>query len=169
MQNIPGGSTSYSFTTVRAFSRLSQIWLTFRKDGPRSNQFLPPGDLPGSAGATDMEDGSCPQARLFIGPHCWPMPSPVASTAEYFHQFQSALGANIPNITRTDFETNSFTIVWDLRKLPEDVTTSLNTRSGDGIRIELTSLVADQVKEVWLTLFSMNVCAIRESGITLLT
>ena len=169
VQSIPSGSTSFSFTTVRAFSRLSQIWLTFRKDGARSSQFIPPGDLPGAAGSTDMEDGAGgPQARLSIGSHCWPMPQPISSTAEYFHQLQSALGANVPNITRTDFETNSYTIVWDLRKLPEDVTTSLSTRSGDGIKIDLTSLVADQVKEVWLTLFSMNVCAVRESGITLL-
>jgi hypothetical protein len=166
--SIPAGSTSFQFSTVRAYSRLAQIWLTFRKSGPRSSQFLPHGDLPGSAGATDLNDGTCPTARLFIGPHCWPMPMPIASTAEYFHQFQSSLG-NVPNIHRTDFETNSFTICFDLKKLPSDITSSLSTRSGDQCLIQLTNMVADQVNEVWCTLMSFNVCAIRESGVTLLT
>jgi hypothetical protein len=44
---LPAGATTYSFSSVRAFSRLSQIWLTFRKAGPRSTEFLSPGPLPG--------------------------------------------------------------------------------------------------------------------------
>jgi hypothetical protein len=43
---IPSGATTYSFSSVRAFSRLAQIWLTFRKDGPIASSFICPGNLP---------------------------------------------------------------------------------------------------------------------------
>jgi hypothetical protein len=34
VQSIPAGSTTFSFSAVRAFSRLSHVWLTFRNSGP---------------------------------------------------------------------------------------------------------------------------------------
>ena len=168
IQPIPAGSTSYNFTTARAFSRVASVWLTFRKTGARSNSFIVPGDLPGAGVTTDLENGTCPTARLSIGPHLWPAPSPISSCAEYFHQFQSALG-HVPNITRLDYETNSFTMVFDLKRLPSDATTSISTRSGDQIRCDLINLTADAATEVWVTLICFNTCCIRESGVTLLT
>ena len=41
---IPAGSTTYSFSSVRAFSRLAQVWLTFRNTGPRGTSFVCPGN-----------------------------------------------------------------------------------------------------------------------------
>jgi len=41
-QQIPAGSSSYSFTAVRAFSRLSHVWLSFRGTGARAAEFLCP-------------------------------------------------------------------------------------------------------------------------------
>jgi len=58
---------------------------------------------------------------------------------------------------------------FDLKKIPHDVLTSLSTRSGDLLRVEITNLVANQVDECWCTLFSFGVVAIRESGVSLLS
>ena len=74
-----------------------------------------------------------------------------------------------PNITRSAFESECFTIVFDLKKLPQDPTSSLSTRSGDLVRIDLTGLQANAATECWMTMISFGVCAIRESGVTLLT
>ena len=168
VQAIPSGATSYSFSAVRAFSRLSQIWLTFRKNGPRSSEFIAPGDLPGETSNVVLQNTAVPQARLAIGPHNWPAPQPVATMAEHYYMFQKALG-HIPNMTRYLFENQCFTMVFDIKKMPSDVTSSLSTRSGDLVRVDLLNLTADAASECWLTMVSFGVCAIRESGVTLLT
>jgi len=167
---IPAGATTYSFSSVRAFSRLAAVWLTFRKTGPRSTEFLCPGPLPGEDDAADINLSTVgvPTARLSIGPHNWPDPQPVSSMAEYHMMFTKALGTQ-PNITRREFEHDAFTIVWNIQKSPSDPTTALSTRSGDLVRVELTNMTADRATEVWLTLISFGVCAVRESGVTLLT
>ena len=167
---IPAGTTSYSFSSVRAFSRLSQVWLTFRKTGPRSTEFLCPGPLPGEEDGTDthLYKTIVPTARLSIGPHQWPDAQPASSMAEYYMMFTKALGTE-PNITRRDFEHDAFTIAWNIQKSPSDPTTAISTRSGDLVRVELTNMTADRANECWMTLISFGVCAIRESGVTLLT
>ena len=168
VNTIPSGSTSYSFSTVRAFSRLSQIWVSFRKDGPRSSQFIAPGDLPGDASSLSLENSAIPQVRLSIGPHNWPAPQPVSSMAEHYYQFQKALG-HVPNMNRFMFENTAFTMVFDLKKMPSDISSALSTRSGDLVRCDITNMVPDSATECWLTLVSFGVCAVRESGVSLLT
>jgi len=170
VQVIPAGSTSYSFSSVRAFSRLSQIWLTFRKYGARSSSFFCPGALPGDADVTNvtLSDTQVPMCRLSIGPQ-WPSPQPVSTAAEYYMLMQKALGY-APNISRASFEYDGFTIVFDLKRLPSDSTTALPTRSGDLCRFDLTNLTLQTSQvEVWMTMVSFGVCAIREFGISLLT
>jgi hypothetical protein len=116
-----------------------------------------------------LSDGVLPTARLSIGPHYWPDPQPLAGIAEHFYQFQKAL-PGIPNITRDNFEQNCFTIAFDVRKVPSDPTSSISTRSGDLLRIDLTNLTPNANPiDCYLTLFAFSVTAIRESGVTLLT
>ena len=168
---IAAGSTSISFSAVRAFSRLSQVWLTFRKTGPRSTEFICPGPLPGigdSSDTTSLKNEAVPQVRLSIGPMNLPNPSPVSTMAEYYYLMTKSLGYS-PNITRYGFEKEAFTICFDLKKLPHDILTSISTRSGDLLRVEVTNMVADQVNECWLTAFAFGVVAVRESGVSLLT
>ena len=75
-----------------------------------------------------------------------------------------------PAITRDQFQTgNCFTICFDVRKVPSDPTSSISTRSGDLLRVDLQNLTADTATECWMTLFAFSVTAIRESGVTLLT
>ena len=89
--------------------------------------------------------------------------------AEYYYMLTNALGTQ-PNITRNDFEHECFTIVWDLRKLPGDSTSSVSTRSGDLLRAEIGNINPSfGVKECWMTLVSFGVVAVRESSVTLLT
>ena len=81
---------------------------------------------------------------------------------------------NIPNITRDQFtaqsaNTGAFTICFDVRKVPADPTSAISTRSGDLLRVDLLNLTPDLVTECYLTIFAFGVCAIRESGVTLLT
>jgi hypothetical protein len=162
---IPAGATTYSFSSVRAFSRLAQIWLHFRKTGPRATEFVCPGNLPGNE--TNDEDVAIlntnvkiPTARLSIGPHNWPDPQPVSSVAEYYYMLTKALGHQ-PNITRSDFEKDCCQ--------NQDATSAISTRSGDLVRVELNNMVADAATECWMTMVSFGVVAIRESGVTLLT
>ena len=169
VQSIPSGSTTFSFAAVRAFSRLSHVWLTFRGAGPRSSSFITPTTVTDNAGAAPLlHDGYSPSARLSIGPHYWPDPQPAATVPELFYQFQKAL-PGVPNITRDNYLQDAFTIVFDVRKVPSDPTSAISTRSGDLLRVDLQNLTANAATECWLTLFAFSVTAIRESGVTLLT
>jgi hypothetical protein len=171
---IPSGSTTYSFSSVRAFSRLAQIWLTFRSSGAKATQFICPNSLHGPAiddgtNALYMGAGNPPSARLSIGPKNYPDPMPASSATEFYYMFINALGTQ-PNVTRNDFEHECFTIVWDLRKTPGDSTSAISTRSGDLIRCEIGNIDSSLgLTECWMTIVSFGVCAIRESGVALLT
>jgi hypothetical protein len=169
---IPSNATSYSFSSVRAFSRLAQVWLTFRKSttAGRNYEFVCPGVLPGDTDVNNLpvENTAVPQARLSIGPHNWPDPSAVTTSAEYHMMLTKALGYS-PNISRKYFEEKAFTIVWDIKKNPGDPTSAVSTRSGDLVRVQLDNLTAGHATEVWMTLISFSVCAIREQGVTLLS
>ena len=173
VQSIPGGSSTFSFSAVRAFSRLSHVWLTFRAAGARSCEFFNPTTRVGTGAAPALADGGCPTARLSIGPHYWPDPQPNSSIPELFYQLQKAL-PSIPNINRDQFtaqtaNTGCFTICFDVRKIPGDPTSSISTRSGDLLRVDLQNLSANLVSECWLTMFAFSVTGVRESGVTLLT
>ena len=168
---IPSGATTFSFSSVRAFSRLSQIWLTFRSTGGRAAQFMCPGNLPGATNASDLslQNTAVPTARVSIGPHNWPDPQPTSAgtSSELYYMLTKALGY-APNLTRKAFEEKAFTIVFDIKKNPGDPTSAISTRSGDLIRCELSNL-SGGATECWMTLVSFNVVCIRESGVTLLT
>ena len=168
VQAIPAGATQYDFSSVRAFSRLSQVWLTFRGTGARATEFIAPANLPGEITATPVGNTAVPTARLSIGPKNYPEGQPVTTMAEHYYQFQKALG-HIPNMTRWLYEAECFTMVFDLKRMPTDPTSALSTRSGDLVRIELKNLLADRCTEVWVTMLSFDVVAIRESGVTLLS
>ena len=75
----------------------------------------------------------------------------------------------MPNMSRFLYENNAFTMVFDIRKMPQDITSALSTRSGDLLRVDLTNLTADSATECWMTMLSFGVVAVRESGISLLT
>ena len=75
----------------------------------------------------------------------------------------------MPNLTRDNFLNDAFTIVFDVRRMPSDPTSSISTRSGDLLRVDLLNLTANRATECWLTLFAFSVTAVRESGVTLLT
>ena len=171
VQNIPGGSTSFDFAAVRAFSRLSHVWLTFRNGGvnggPRSASFICPRTIPNNTGANPALSDAGPSARLSIGPKCYPETQPITTITEHFYHFQKAI-PGVCNINRDNFQTNAFTICWDVRKVPSDPTSSISTRSGDLLRIELKNLTADVATECYLTLFAFGVVAIREAGVTVL-
>jgi len=143
------------------------VWLTFRGTGTRSSEFLCPTAGTPTAEAPALNDVS-PYARLSIGPHYWPDTQPAQTIPEHFYQFQKAI-PNVPNIDKGMFLSESFTIVFDVRKMPADPTSSISTRSGDLLRVDLQNLTADRATECWLTLFAFSVTAVRESGVTLLT
>ena len=82
--------------------------------------------------------------------------------------FQKAL-PGVPNMNRDDYLRNAFTIAFDVRRMPSNPTSSISTRSGDLLRIDLTNLTANAASTCWLTLWSFGVTACRETGVTLLT
>ena len=168
VQPIAPGSTSLSFASVRAFSRLSHCFLTFRAAGARSYSFVCPTTIANNTGVTPTLSDQCPTARLSIGPHYWPDPQPAATIPEFYYMLQKAL-PGIPNVTRDNFINQTFTIAFDVRKVPNDPTSAISTRSGDLLRVDLNGLTANAASECWLTLFAFSVVAIRESGVTLLT
>jgi hypothetical protein len=170
-----GAGASQNFSTVRAFSRIASLFITFRSNGPRTSQFICPGPLPGDATHTElaMQNTILPNCRVSLGPHNWPDPQPVSSMSEYYYMLTKALGHQQANITRHAFEHECFTIAFDFKKLPSDVTSAISTRSGESIFINLTNLGTPAggtaATEMWVTIFSFNVLAIRESGVVLLS
>ena len=167
--SVPANSSTFSFTTVRAFSRLSHCYITFRKTGPKSTSFICPTAIADNSGAIPSLSNQGPTVRLQIGPKSWPEAQPNDSIPQLFYQMQKAV-PGIPNINRDDFLQRCFTVVFDLRKVPSDPTSSLSTRSGDLLRCDLTNLTLEAAPyECWMTLFAFSVTAIRESGCTLLT
>jgi hypothetical protein len=169
VQSIPAGSSTFSFAAVRAFSRLSHVWLTFRGTGPRSTEFICPTTIPAdTVGSLPVLSDVSPSARLSIGPHYWPDPQPLSTIPEIFYQFQQAL-PGVPNLNRENFLKDNFTIVFNLQKMLGDPTSSLSTRSGDLVSVFLQNLSANVATECWMTFFAFSVTAVRESGVTLLT
>lgn len=168
VQSIPAG-TSFSFAAVRAFSKLSHVWLTFRNAAAKSSSFICPTTITNNSGSGPGLSDLSPTARLSIGPHYWPDPQPASTVPELFYMLQKALPYT-PNITRDNFlGGGAFTIVFDVRKMPSDPTSSISTRSGDLLRVDLGNLTSGVATECWMTLFAFSVTAIRESGVTLLT
>jgi hypothetical protein len=168
-QSIPAGSTTFSFSAVRAFSRLSHVWLTFQGTGAKSSQFLCPTNISAdnTGSQPDLTD-QAPGARLSIGPKFYPDPAPATTIPELFYMFQKAL-PGVPNMDRDDYLRTAFTIAFDVRRMPSDPSSSISTRSGDLLRIDLTNLTANVASTCWLTLFAFGVTACRETGVTLLT
>ena len=122
VHSIPAGATSHDLPAVRAFSRLSHVWLTFRGAGARSSEFFNPTTRVGSGNTPALGDSGCPSARLSIGPHNWPDAQPNQTIPELFYMMQKAM-PNIPNISRDQFtaqtaNTGAFTICFDVRKVP---------------------------------------------------
>ena len=74
-----------------------------------------------------------------------------------------------PAIDRADFASNSYTSVFDLRRVPGDTTSAMSTRSGELLRIDVKGMTADASPTCFVTLWAMSVVSIREQGITLLT
>jgi hypothetical protein len=80
---------------------------------------------------------------------------------------QKALPAT-PYLDRRDFASQTYCIPFDLRRTPGDPTSALSTRSGDLVRVDIKNLTADIASSVVVTMWSMAVVSVKESGITLL-
>ncbi len=174
VQSIPSGSTSYTFSIVRAFSKLSQIWITFRTAaGSVSSKFAIPTAQDAATTATwgshplFNSDMPSPSIRLSIGPKNTPDYQPITTVQEHYWQLMKTLPAT-PYLDRNDFASDTFISVFDLRRAPGDMTSSMGTRSGDQIRIDMKNLTANIATEVWVTCFAMSVVSVREQGITIL-
>jgi hypothetical protein len=178
-QQIPANSDSFSFNIVRAFSRLSHIWITFLGQPGDATQlatsFVMPteqdADLVGSWNNRprfDQEE-NCPTIRLSIGPLNIPDPQPVGpNIAEHWHMLQKALAPNTPYLDRRDYASQTFVQVFDLRRTPGDPTSALSTRSGDLVRVDIRGLTPNVASACIVTLFSFSVVSCREQGISLL-
>ena len=174
MNVLPAGSTSYTFSVQRAFSRLSHVWITFRTaTGSVSSQFAIPTvqdqAMTNSWGANPLfnQDMPCPSIRLSIGPMNIPDGQPCTTLQETYWNLAKTLPAT-PYIDRKDFASNTFVSVFDLRRTPGDPTSSLSTRAGESIRIEIKNMTADVATEVWVDCWAFSVLSIRESGISVL-
>ena len=136
-----------------------------------SSSFICPGPLPGDAveeQLTELKNAAVPMCRVSIGPKNWSDPQPLSTAAEYYYNLTKALGHQ-PNVTRYDFEHNTFAMVFDIKRNPQDPTSAISTRSGEMIHVQLSNLTANAATEVHMTLVAFGVVGIRESGITLLT
>ena len=174
VQSIPAGSSSYTFSVVRAFSRLTHIWITFRTaNGLVSQEYAIPTvqntamTSSWSANPNFTTDMPAPSIRLSIGPKNIPDYQPTNSVQEHFWMLQKALPAT-PYLDRKDFASNTFVSVFNLERCPGDAQTAMSTRSGDQIRIDIKGLTPDIAVEAWVTIFAMAVVSVREQGITLL-
>jgi hypothetical protein len=103
----------------------------------------------------------------------------LSNAAECYLQLQKIMGGATPNIDYTAFtkaaaytgttlihdvasSASAFTLVWDLRTVPGDVTSSLSTRSGKEIVFNLTGLDKKGC-EVTITAFAFGVLGLAGS------
>ena len=182
IQSIPAGSTSYTFSIVRAYSKLTHIWITFRSaSGAVCNGFNYPSTLTtsqlASMGTNPVFDAELPSPsiRVSLGAKNWPAFEPVATAQEHYWQLMQAL-PSVPMIDRKDFMTNTFVSVFDLRRTPGDASSAYSTRQGDQVRVQIAGLqpwdstgTAPQGPiEVNVTLVCLACLATRESGCQIL-
>ena len=182
VQSIPSGSTSYTFSIVRAFSKLTHVWITFRsKDGNLNTEFLCPSaqnaKMIASYGSNPYfsDEMPSPSIRVSLGAKNHPQFEPVATQQEHFSQLMEVLGA-APMLDRKDYLTNTWMSCFDLRRTPGDAASAMSTRQGDQLRVDIKGLTpwtaagtAPQgPTEVWITLLALGVLATRESGCQLL-
>jgi len=172
-QNITAGSTSIDVMSIRAFSKLDSIWITFRNSATgKSSSFIQPGTPPNGLGLVPALDDKtpfwCPSVRCSIGGKNWPDPAPATTIPELYYMVSKALGYS-PNLTRDKYVNDSFVVAFDLKRVPGDHGTGINTRSGDQVRISIQNLQANKVDEVHVTFFAYGVVALRESGVSLLS
>ena len=168
VQSIPAGSTSFSFSAVRAFSRLSHVWLTFSALG----QELAASSALRPSRTTSALHPSCKMARAqqraqHRSPY-WPDTQPASTIPELFYMFQKAL-PGVPNITRDNFETgNCFTSASTCgsARRPNVLDFDAFWRSSESRSHQFER---QRRTECWMTLFAFSVTAVRESGVTLLT
>ena len=170
---IPSGSTSITLAAVRAFSKLSQIWVTFRggTTGKAWDFVVPSAPTNGLGKSPALDDGSpswAPTVRISVGGKNYPDPSPAATIPEQYYMVARALGYS-PNLTRDTYINDSYCLVTDFQKIRGDHGTSCNTRSGDLVRIDIQNLTANRATSVEVTFFSYGIVAVREAGVTLLT
>ena len=169
------GQSSFSYAAVRAFSRVSHVYLSFQNIAQAKNSsFINPTTITNNTGAapslSDANGGApnCPYARLSIGSKYYPDPQPMQTIPELFYAYQKSL-PNIPNMSRDQYQFSTFSVAFDLRRIPEDPTSSISTRSGDLLRVELQNLTNADATIMWMTIFAFSTVAIREQGVVLLT
>jgi hypothetical protein len=182
VQSIPSGSTSYTFSIVRAFSKLTHVWITFRsRDGNINTEFMCPSaqnaKMIASYGSNPYfsDEMASPSIRVSLGAKNYPQFEPVSTQQEHYSQLMEALGA-APMLDRKGYLTNTWMSVFDLRRTSGDAASAMSTRQGDQLRIDIKGLTpwtaagtAPQgPTEVFVTLLALGVLATRESGCQLL-
>ena len=181
VQSIPSGSTTYSFSLVRAFSKLTHVWISFRGTGNICTEFMCPtaqnAKMIASYGSNPYfsDEMPSPSIRLSLGAKNYPQFEPVATQQEHYWQLMETLGAT-PMLDRRDFLSNSWQTVFDLRRTPGDAASAMSTRQGDQLRIQIQNLTpwtaagtgVQGPTEIHVTLFCLGVLATRESGCQLL-
>jgi hypothetical protein len=182
VQSIPAGSTTYSMSIVRAFSKLTHVWVTFRSaKGALCNEFMFPTlqttSMTTTYGTNPIFDQQLPSPslRLSLGAHNWPQFEPVNTVQEHYWQLMQALSA-VPMLDRKDFCTSTAPFVFDLRRTPGDAASAYSTRQGDQLRLDIKGLTpwdasgtgAQGPIEVHTTLFCLAALSTRESGCQIL-
>jgi hypothetical protein len=184
VQSVPSGSTNYSFSIVRAFSKLTHVWISFRGTGSVTKEFLYPSlmdtAVTGSYGAgpvfSNTTDCPAPSIRLSLGAKNWPQFEPVQTVQELYWELMQCLPAT-PYLDRADFQTDTFMSCFDLRRTQGDATSAYSTRQRDQLRATILNLqpwvstsgvVTGGPTEVHITLMALGVLATRESGCQIL-
>ena len=165
---IGNGMTQVDIPAVRAFSKISSIWVTFSNNTARSYQFPIPSTPPNGLGSMPAIDsgnpGWAPRIQLSIGGKNYPDPAPSDSISMQYYQLVRALGLS-PNITRDDYLSDTYVVCFDLKKVPFDQGSGVNSRSGDLIRIAVDRLTAGRCTQAHVTFFAYTVVGVRESGV----
>ena len=170
-RSIAAGATTVDVSVQRAFSKVSALIISFSGNTQQNTDFRCPSTQSSTAGATPaLDDGSppwCPSIRVSLGGKNFPDPQPLDNLSLYYHQLVKALGYS-PMITRDDFSSDTFCAFFDFKRIPFDHGSSLSTRSGDLMRIEIKNLTADRATKVHVVVLSYGSLAVRESGVAIL-
>jgi hypothetical protein len=163
---VPAGSTSFSATAARAYTKLMAAFVTFQEDNSQNGvaSLRHPGA--GANGTSFLE------SQLQIGALQFPH-NAMKDFAEHRHFLEIAAGvydSSIRNtrLTKAEYEAFSFIAGFPVERVPKMPLSGISTRSGDLARFTFKGTEADQVDKIFIHLVSLQVVTLSGSGVSVL-
>ena len=171
---IAPGTQATSIVVQRALTRNVSVFVSFKTATDNVSHFPNP-NFP-TISSFQWDDTAYPNLQdgefgfqLQLGSKLWPE-SPMTSFAEMYETLRKTLGVHSQDLRncsldRRDYYGNGFVLGVDLERCLGDPFSSVNTRSGDVLRLNFTGInPATEIQGCYVTLFGSAIVELREQG-----